>query len=350
MNAPALVGFVTGATAVGKSEAALLLCEQREWELLSVDSRQVYRGLDVGTAKPTAAERARVVHHGIDLIEPSQAFSAGGFREYALGVLEQARRSGRRLLAVGGAGFYWEALIRGLHPLPPASPEIRRRHARIVAEEGPEALHALLRSVDPATAARLAPRDRQRASRALEVAELTGIPLSAHLRGRRTGSLGGGPADGWVDPKGGTPAEPPREDAIDQTLPMIVALTRPRPELYRRIEERCRRMMAAGLVAELAALLRQGVPPDAPGLRTVGYREFLPHLLEGRALAVCEEGFVRASRRYAKRQETWLRHRLPERIELRVGDEEPAAETAVRIARALAGGGEGIGEGAGHFA
>jgi len=302
-----LAACILGPTAVGKTEVALLVAERTGMEILSVDSRQIYRRLELGTAKPTAAERTRVKHHLLDELEPAQTCSARRFRDLALIVLTQAEERRVRLLGVGGAGLYWEALVRGLHELPPASAEIRARHVRLLAEEGPDALHRRLRAVDPPTATRLASGDTQRVSRALEVHELTGLPLSVlHQQ--------------------------PRPDA--RAIP-TVALQRDRADLYRRIEERCRRILEAGLVAELRDLLAAGVAPDAPGLRTVGYREFLPHLLDGKPLAACKEEFVRDSRRYAKRQGTWLRHRVPEAVVLWIGPGEAAEETAKRVGGAL---------------
>jgi tRNA dimethylallyltransferase len=302
-----LAACILGPTAVGKTEVALLVAERTGLEILSVDSRQLYRRLDLGTAKPTAAERARVRHHLLDVLDPAEICSARRFRDLALIALREAGERRVRLLGVGGAGLYWEALVRGLHDLPPASEEIRARHVRLLAEEGPDALHRRLRAVDPPTATRLAPGDTQRVSRALEVHELTGIPLSALHRQPRP--------DAWVIP--------------------TVALLRDRADLYRRVEERCGRILEAGLVAELRDLLASGVPSDAPGLRTVGYREFLPHVLDGKPLAACEEEFVRDSRRYAKRQETWLRHRVPEAVVLRIEPKEAAEETAERVRDAL---------------
>ena len=302
-----LAACILGPTAVGKTEVALLVAERAGLEILSVDSRQIYRRLELGTAKPTAAERARVRHHLLDALDPGETCSARRFRDLALVALKEAGERSVRLLGVGGAGLYWEALVRGLHDLPSASAEIRARHVRLLAEEGPDALHRRLRTVDPPTATRLAPGDTQRVSRALEVHELTGLPLSALHR-------------------------EPRPDA--RAIP-TVALVRDRADLYQRIEERCLRILDAGLVAELRDLLATGVPADAPGLRTVGYREFLPHLLEGKPLSACIEEFVRDSRRYAKRQGTWLRHRVPDAVVLHVEADETPEETAERVSAAL---------------
>jgi tRNA dimethylallyltransferase len=318
---PALVAYVTGPTAVGKSEIALRLAEAHGWAILSIDSRQIYRGLDVGTAKPSAAERERAPHLLLDLLDPGEACSAGRFRAFALEALESLRVSGRRALAVGGAGLYWEALTRGLHPLPASSPEVRARHERIVRQEGVEGLYRRLQAVDPETARRLKPRDRQRVGRALEVAELAGEPMSCILARPERGPEAAGSS---------------HADGDGRRVP-VVALTRSRPDLYRRIEERCRRMLEAGLIDELRRLLDAGVSPGAPGLRSVGYREFLPHLLEGAPLADCVERFLRESRRYAKRQETWIRHRLPDKVVLEIGQGEAPDRTAARLEEGIAG-------------
>jgi tRNA dimethylallyltransferase len=302
-----LAGGLLGPTGVGKTDVALELASRHGLEILSVESRQIYRQLEIGTAKPTAEERARVPHHLLDLLAPTEACSAGRFRDLALAALRESGSRGVRLLGVGGAGLYWEALVQGLHDLPPASAEIRARHARVRATEGLGALYRHLSVIDPETAARLEPGDTQRICRALEVAELAGRPLSELLR-------------------------LPRPDA--RAVP-TVALTRDRADLYRRIEARGHAMLAAGLVEEVRGLLAGGVPPDAPGLRTLGYREFLPHLLEGRSLGAGIDAFILASRHYAKRQETWFRRRPEGVISVEVGPDETAAAVATRVEAAL---------------
>jgi tRNA dimethylallyltransferase len=304
-----VVGWLAGPTAAGKSEIALSLAARRGWAILSVDSRQIYRGLDVGTAKPTPAERARVEHLLVDVLDPREACSAGRFRALALEALAPLDARGRRVLAVGGAGLYWEALVRPLHPLPPADPERRAAHAEIIEREGLAALHRRLAAVDPITAGRLAPEDRQRVSRALEVYESSGRPLSEWLGQARAGRV---------------------------PLP-VAALVPERAELERRIAARVEAMLRGGLLAEIARLLESGVPPAAPGLRSVGYREFLPHLLEDAPLAACRARFLEHTRQYAKRQLTWLRGRVPEHLRIDWAAGEPAAAAEVRVERALAG-------------
>lgn len=277
-----LIGWLAGPTAAGKTEVAVSLAERRGWAVLSLDSRQIYRGLDLGTAKPSAEQRRRVEHLLLDRLDPSERCSAGRFRALALAALAELDGRGRSAIAVGGAGLYWEALVRPLHPLPSASPAIRAEHDEVVRREGASGLYRRLYRVDPETADRLAPADRQRVSRALEVYELSGAPLSRWLATGRAASL---------------------------DLP-VVALFRDPADLRERIHRRCEAMLEAGLLDEIRGLLAGGLPPGAPGLRTVGYREFLPHLLDGAPLGPCWARFVRDTWHYARRQMTWLRGRV----------------------------------------
>ena len=306
---PTVVALLTGPTAVGKSDLALALAEAHGWEIVSIDSRQVYRGLPIGTAQPSAAEQARVRHHLIACLDPRESCSAGRFRELFAEVLADLEARGRRALAVGGTGLYWEAIARGIHELPPASPEIRARHAAIIEAEGVSGLRRRLERVDPASAARFGALDRQRIGRALEVLELTGRTLSDHIDASLLPPL-----------LSGTP---------------VIWMSRERGELYARIEARCGRMLELGLVDELRALLASGCPATAPGLRTVGYRQLLPHVLEGRPLERCREEFGRETRRYAKRQETWFRHRLGASTRLDTSGEEPLETLLSRLEQAV---------------
>jgi tRNA dimethylallyltransferase len=301
-----LVGWLAGPTAVGKTEVALRLAERRGWTILSLDSRQVYRRLDRGTAKPSAEERARVPHLLLDCLDPTERCSAGRFRALALEALASLDSRDRSALAVGGAGLYWEALTRPMHPLPAASEEIRARHETIVRLEGVAGLYRRLAAADPETAQRLPPGDRQRVSRALEVCEITGLPLSRWIAEERAPAL---------------------------ELP-VVALVREPAELRERIAARCARMLASGLLEEIRGLLASGVPPDAPGLRTVGYREFLPHLLQGAPFEACRNRFVRNSWQYARRQMTWLRGRVPGHRPVRLSA-ATGLDDAVRAVEAL---------------
>lgn len=301
------IAFLTGTTAVGKSAVALAWAERHGLEILSLDSRQVYRGLDVGTAKPTAEERQRVRHHLIDILDLSETCSAGRFSKlYRAALLDLEARSVRGL-AVGGTGFYWEACSRGLHDLPPASPDIRENLEILYRERGTAGLCERLHALDPVGANRVPQTNWQRLMRAIELVESTGKPLGEIWAGER------------------------RQGA----LAPVVVLTRSRAEIKRRIEDRCRLMLDAGLLHELEALLARGIPPDAPGLRTVGYREFLPHLLDGAPIAACITRFVQSSRQYAKRQETWFRHRIPDRIEIPLEGDVPPEDVVDQIERVV---------------
>jgi tRNA dimethylallyltransferase len=301
------IAFLTGPTAVGKSTIALVWAFRRGLELISLDSRQVYRGLDIGTAKPSREEQSRVRHHLVDILDPHETCSAGRYSALYRSVLSDLESRTVRGLAVGGTGFYWEACSRGLHAVPAAYPENRARLETLYREERASGLAARLRALDPAGASRVAPRNWQRVMRAIELIEATGRPLAEIFAGERR---------------------------MGVSAPVVVLL-RSRSETYARIEARCRAMLDAGLLGEIEQLLASGVPADAPAFRTVGYREFLPHLLAGAPLGPCITRFVQSSRQYAKRQETWFRHRIPERIEIALEGETPPEENVDRIERAL---------------
>lgn len=302
--------FVVGPTGVGKTDVALILASLWGTEIVSIDSRQIYRCLEIGTAKPTPAQRALVPHHLIDLLDPRERCSAGRFVRLFREVCDDLRRRGATGIAVGGAGLYVDACLGRFHPLPPANASIRARYAEIVRLDGYEALHAKLVSIDPETAERLAPRDVQRVTRALEIAEITGRPMSDHLRT----AIGGAAC----------PPETP-----------VVHLSRSRADLYARIEARCEAMIDAGLPAEVQALMQAGVPPDAPGMRTVGYAEWVPWVGGNVDCGRAHADFVRNSRRYAKRQETWFRNRHPRRIVIPIGEGDAPERTAEAIARRI---------------
>jgi tRNA dimethylallyltransferase len=268
---------VVGPTASGKSAAALQLAVERGGEIISCDSVQVYRGLDVGTAKPTAEERARVPHHLIDVVDPDEPFSAARWAELADRAIAEVRARGREPIVVGGTGLYLRALRFGLVDAPPRDVALRER---LYDEERahPGALHARLGAVDPESAARLQPRDLVRLVRALEVEALTGVPLSRHHA-----------------------AHAPVERHATQVLVLD-----PRAELDARIAARTAAMIAAGLADETRALVeRYGAA--LPALSSVGYRETVA-LLDGRLTAAeWAPAIVRSTRRYARRQRTWFR-------------------------------------------
>ena len=272
-----------GPTASGKTAVALALAERIPLEIVSVDSAQVYRGMDVGTAKPDAAERARVPHHLIDIVDPTSAFSAGRFREAALRLAPEIHARGRVALFAGGTMLYFRALSRGLAHLPQAQPAIRAEIEERAARLGWPALHAELARLDPVTAARLEPTDAQRIQRALEVQRVTGRPLSVLLKDTAIPALAFTPLRVALEPS-------------------------ERSVLHARIAERFRAMLAAGLVDELRGLrARHALDAELPSMRSVGYRQAW-EVLEGRADAAgLEARGIAATRQLAKRQLTWLR-------------------------------------------
>jgi len=274
--------LIMGPTASGKSARALALAESCDGEIVSVDSAQVYRGMDVGTAKPDSATRARVAHHLVDVVDPVEAYSAARFVREATQAIATIRGRGRLPIVAGGTMLYFKALTQGLSELPGADPAVRAAIDEDARERGWPALHAELARVDPATAARLATHDAQRIQRALEVWRTTGKPLSA-LQGRR-----GAPALGEAIAVALVPGE--------------------RARLHRAIAQRFDAMLAAGLVDELAALKRRyALHADLPSMRAVGYRQAWA-FLDGRLdRAGLRDAGIAATRQLAKRQATWLR-------------------------------------------
>jgi tRNA dimethylallyltransferase len=280
------VVVVTGPTASGKSALAMALAARFPVEIVSVDSAQVYRGMDIGTAKPDPATRARVPHHLIDIIDPVDAYSAARFRADALAAIAAARARGAVPLVVGGTMLYFKALLEGLSALPAANPAVRAGLDARAATEGWPALHAELARVDPGMAARLKVTDAQRIQRALEVYAIAGRPLSGLQGAREAG------------------------DALGRTI-AIALLPGDRARLHREIAARFDAMLSAGLVAEVAGLrARFALGPELPSMRCVGYRQAW-QFLEGRidAAALRASG-IAATRQLAKRQFTWLRATL----------------------------------------
>jgi tRNA dimethylallyltransferase len=270
-----------GPTASGKSRAAMQLAELLPLEIVSVDSAQVYRGMDVGTAKPNAPDRTRVAHHLIDLVDPVEPYCAARFVHDAQRAIAAIHSRGRVPLLVGGTMLYAKALREGLAELPPADPQIRARLAQQAQEQGWPALHARLREIDPRSAERLSPGDRQRIQRALEIHELTGEPMSDLLQSAQT------------DP---TP------------LLTIAWMPSDRAELHRRIEARFDSMLAAGFLDEVRGLRARGnLHPELPSMRSVGYRQAWDHLQGATSFDDFRACAIAASRQLAKRQITWLR-------------------------------------------
>ncbi len=274
---------LTGPTACGKTELALALADELPVEVISMDSALVYRGMDIGTAKPSARVRERVAHHLIDIADPSEAYSAGRFANDARAAAAQIAARGRIPLLVGGTLLYLRALTGGLAELPEADPELRRQIDAQAEELGWPALHARLADLDPAAAAKIAPTDRQRIQRALEVYELTGEIISVHQR---------------RDPQG--------DASVRVTTLAIVA--EDRSALAERIEQRFEAMIDAGFVAEVEALMARGdLNPDLPAMRAVGYRQLWGYLSGDYDWAEGRRRALAATRQLAKRQMTWIR-------------------------------------------
>lgn len=276
---------IAGPTATGKTEMALRVAERVGGEIISADSMQIYRDMDIGTAKPTAEERARAPIHLIDFVPPTGEYTVADFCRDAGREIARVHARGRLPIVCGGTGLYLRALTEGFEfPPGPRDTSVRARLLNEAAEVGTEALHARLRTVDPAAAKRIEPGDLRRIIRALEVFELTGQPLSA-LQRRRA-----------VD----APAVP------DYNCAKYV-LTAPRELLFTRIERRVDAMMDAGWLAEVQRLLAAGVTAASQSMQAIGYRHLLQHLAGERGLEETVALIKRDTRRYAKRQMTWLR-------------------------------------------
>lgn len=275
--------LVTGPTASGKTELTLHLAAHGPFDIVSVDSAMIYRGMDVGTAKPDAATLARFPHALVDICDPAEAYSAGRFVEEALAHMARSRAAGRVPLLSGGTQMYLRALQRGLAPLPGADPAVRAAIDARAAQRGWPALHAELAAVDPAAAARIHPNDRQRIQRALEVYAVTGRPLTQLQAGTAP------PADAW------------------RFVPLALAPAT-REVLHARIEQRLDLMLATGLVEEVAALHARGdLHAALPSVRAVNYRQYWRYLEGEVDAAQARLDALHATRQLAKRQLTWLR-------------------------------------------
>ncbi|HEX6307815.1 MAG TPA: tRNA (adenosine(37)-N6)-dimethylallyltransferase MiaA [Longimicrobiales bacterium] len=295
---------IVGATATGKTDLAIAVAQRLTGEVVSMDSRQVYRGMDIGTAKPTPAERRGVPHHGFDLVDPDERFNAGRFAALARGWIEQIRARGHVPILAGGTGFFLRALTYPMFDEPPLDAARKESWKRYLAQLSGEEITRWARELDPVATART--HDRQRLARVIEIAVLTGRPLS------------------WWH--GRTENVPP---AID---PVVFVLDLPRTVLYRRIEARVERMLDAGLVREVRGLMEGGYDERAPGMNATGYIELVPFIRGERTLDEAIELIRSATRRYARRQLTWLRHQLPAGA-IRLDAQVPAAALADTVAR-----------------
>jgi tRNA dimethylallyltransferase len=301
-----------GPTASGKTAAALEVARHIRSEIISVDSALVYRGMDIGTAKPSPQERASVPHHLIDIIEPSGAYSVMQFRQDALRLVEEITARGKLPLLVGGTMLYFKGLRDGLDNLPQADPELRARLDREVAEKGTPALHARLAELDPQTAARLSPNDTQRVQRALEIHALCGQPMSTLL------------------------ARAPKMELPFDILPLSLEPS-DRSVLHARIAARFDAMLTAadGLLDEVRRLRARGdLHLGLPSMRCVGYRQAWEYLDQEYDFDALRDKGIAATRQLAKRQLTWLRS-MPERIVIDCVQSDSAAHVLGQVKQAL---------------
>lgn len=277
------VPILVGPTAAGKSAVALALAARLGGEIVSADSRQIYRHMDIGTAKPSAAELGRVRHHFIGICDPDEEYSAGSYGRAARACIDGLFARGIQPVVAGGSGFYIRALVDGLFAPQASDPAVKQKWRLRIAAEGAAAIHEELAKVDPASAARLHPNDIQRVIRALEVQEITGRPISDFQSG---------------------------EEEPASFLPLFIGLVRPREALYRRIDLRVEQMLRDGLLEEIRRLTAMGYGLHNNALLTVGYQEILecPELLQpGADLSAAMLLIQQHTRQYAKRQMTWFR-------------------------------------------
>ena len=272
---------ILGPTAVGKTEVAIQLAQHLDAEIISVDSRQIYRQMNIGTAKPTPEEQQAARHHLIDCADITQPFSVADYQSLADTAITDIQNRGKQVLLVGGAGLYFRAIVDGLFEGPAADPSFRKRLEQEAAQHGVDALHDRLRTCDPESADRIHPNNVIRVIRALEVYELTGTPMSEHQQQ-------------W--------------HPENQRHPFIAfGLTMPRELLYRRIQQRIDIMLANGLIAEVGALLAAGYSRNIYALRSFGYKELIAYLDGKCTYLEAIEQLKQNTRRFSKRQLTWFR-------------------------------------------
>lgn len=299
---------IVGPTAVGKTALAVRLANVFGGEVVSADSRQVYRGMDIGTAKASAEERARAPHHLLDVIEPDQTLGLAQFQELACAAIDDILARHKIPILVGGTGQYVMAVVEGWQvPIVPPDDALRRALYRQAEEEGAEALYARLEAADPAAARRIDPRNVRRVIRALEVCLVTGRPIS--------------------EQQGKSP--PPYRT-------LMIGLTLPRPQLYRRIDERVEAMMERGLEEEVRRLVAAGYGFDLPAMSGVGYGQFAPYLAGQATLTEVVQAIKRATRRFVRRQSNWFRLDDP-RIRWLDAGEDPFPSAVELVAAFLAG-------------
>ncbi len=288
---------VAGPTASGKTALAVALAKALDGEVVSCDSMQIYRGMDIGTAKPTLEEREGIPHHMLDVADPAESFSVGQYVALADPIVQDILRRGKTAIIAGGTGLYMDSLIAGRDFAPRPSTGKREILETLAREQGIEAVLAKLRQVDPDSAARLHPSDHRRIIRAMEVYQETGVTITQHNAQTRR--------------------RPPRY------RPLWLGITfAQREELYRRIDRRVEEMMTQGLAQEVRGLLAGGLSPQATAMQAIGYKEMAQALAGEIALAAAVERIQQGSRRYAKRQLTWLRRNPDIHWLVRQGEEE----------------------------
>ena len=304
---PAVIA-VAGPTASGKSDLGLKLAQRLGGEIICMDSMQIYRRMDIGTAKPTAQERALLPHHMLDVADPTEAYAVADYAVAAEQVIAQILSRGRVPILVGGTGLYLKALMDGLSLGGAGGDERLRAELNALADEpgGKERLHARLAAVDPETAARLHPNDRRRVIRAIEVFEQTGVPMSRQNHAA--------------------------QDRPFRVLPL--ALEWPRDLLYARLETRVHRMMEMGLLSEVRALLESGVAPAAQSMQGIGYKELIPAAMGQDDVNRAVWDIIVHTRHYAKRQGTWLRAE-PRCVWLDARDADGLLSKALALAQAF---------------
>jgi len=298
------VVVIVGPTAVGKSRIAVEVAKAFETEVLTADSRQVYRGMDVGTDKPTPEERQGIPHRLIDLVGPDESFNAGLYRRQAIDEIERLYRDRRLPLVVGGTGLYVRTLLKGLCDAPPTDPIVRAALKQEAEDQGHDRLYARLVEVDPVAASRLHPRDESKVLRALEVYQLSGRRMSEFQQ-----------EHGFAERPFST---------------LMIGLNRDRDALYRRIEERIDWQLAHGLIEETKQLLDQGYQRDSAAMKGLGYRQVAEHLAGAYDSAEMVRRFKRDTRRFSKRQMTWFR-KEPGIQWLTIEESESVQHTTARV-------------------
>ena len=273
--------FVTGATASGKTAVSLALAKRLDAEIISLDSMAIYRGMDIGTAKPTAETQSLVPHHLIDIRDPNETCSVSEYRELAMEKVDEIHSRGKKVLFVGGTALYLKTLLRGMFDGPPADWEFRKQIEAEVENVGDAALHERVASVDPVAAHKLHVNDRRRLIRALEVYKLTGKPISH-----------------W---------QMEFADGVDASECKVFSLRHPRPILHERIETRVDQMFEAGLIDEVRGLLERWTDLSHTAAQAVGYREVIEHLRGEKDFAETREKVRVRTRKFARHQETWFR-------------------------------------------